>query len=119
MLAEIIEAETGQEALRRIERELRWLHVRIGSAIVVAPTPAAERVAFGATVRVVDEAGKESTYVIVGEDDICTPPRFSEELARVLPHADLVRVADAGHCAVFEQPDAVARVIRGFLSAQG
>jgi len=57
--------------------------------------------------------------VIVGEDDICTPPRFSEELARALRHADLVRIPDAGHCAVFEQPDAVARAIREFLSAQG
>jgi len=57
--------------------------------------------------------------VMVGKDDICTPPRFSEELARVLRHADLVRIPDAGHCAVFEQQDAVARAIREFVSAQG
>lgn len=57
--------------------------------------------------------------VVVGEDDICTPPRFSEELARALRHAELVRIPNAGHCAVFEQPDAVARAIRKFFSAQG
>ena len=57
--------------------------------------------------------------VMVGEDDICTPPRYSEELAAALPQADLVRIPNAGHCAVFEQPDAVARAIREFLEAQG
>jgi 3-oxoadipate enol-lactonase len=57
--------------------------------------------------------------VVVGEDDICTPPRFSEELARALPKADLVRIPKAGHCAVFEQPDTVARAIKEFLDAQG
>jgi pimeloyl-ACP methyl ester carboxylesterase len=57
--------------------------------------------------------------VVVGEDDICTPPRFSHELARALPKADLVRIPSAGHCAVFEQHDTVARAIREFFSAQG
>jgi pimeloyl-ACP methyl ester carboxylesterase len=56
--------------------------------------------------------------VIVGEDDICTPPRFADELHTALPDARLVRVPDAGHCAVFEQPDAVARAIGEFLDAQ-
>ena len=57
--------------------------------------------------------------VIVGEDDICTPPRYAEELARALSKAELVRIPNAGHCAVFEQPDAVARAVRAFLDAQG
>jgi pimeloyl-ACP methyl ester carboxylesterase len=57
--------------------------------------------------------------VLVGSDDICTPPRYGRELAGALPDARLVEVPDAGHCAVFEQPDAVARAIREFLDAQG
>jgi len=56
--------------------------------------------------------------VIVGDDDICTPPRFSDELCAALANARLVRIPDAGHCAVFEQPDLVARAIREFLDAQ-
>jgi 3-oxoadipate enol-lactonase len=57
--------------------------------------------------------------VMVGEDDICTPPRYARELAGVLPSAELVTIPNAGHCAVFEQPDVVARAIRGFLDRQG
>jgi pimeloyl-ACP methyl ester carboxylesterase len=56
--------------------------------------------------------------VIVGEDDICTPPRYADELVAALPNTRLVRIPDAGHCAVFEQPDAVARAIREFLDTQ-
>jgi pimeloyl-ACP methyl ester carboxylesterase len=64
-------------------------------------------------------AVRAPALVIVGEDDICTPPRYADELARALPHSELVRIPDAGHCAVFEQPEAVARAIRTFLDAQG
>jgi 3-oxoadipate enol-lactonase len=53
--------------------------------------------------------------VMVGEDDICTPPRFSEELARTMRHADLVRIPNAGHCAVFEQPHLISQAIRDHL----
>lgn len=49
--------------------------------------------------------------ILVGADDICTPPRYAEELAREIPGARLVTIADAGHCAVFEQPDAVRAAI--------
>jgi pimeloyl-ACP methyl ester carboxylesterase len=55
--------------------------------------------------------------VIVGEEDICTPVRYAEELRAALPDARLVRIPDAGHCAVFEKPAEVARAIREFLEA--
>jgi len=55
------------------------------------------------------------TLVLVGGDDICTPPRFSVELVEVLARARLVTVPAAGHAALFEQPDAVARAIEDFL----
>ena len=53
--------------------------------------------------------------VIVGEDDICTPPRYARELAGALRDAELVTIADAGHCAVFERPDQVAASIERFV----
>lgn len=53
--------------------------------------------------------------VIVGEDDICTPPRFARELCALLPNADLATIPDTGHGAYVEQPaifnEAVARFI--------
>lgn len=53
--------------------------------------------------------------VIVGLDDICTPPRYARALADLLPRARLVTIPRAGHCALFEQPDQVRAAIAGFL----
>jgi pimeloyl-ACP methyl ester carboxylesterase len=64
-------------------------------------------------------AVRAPALVIVGEDDICTPPRYADELHAALPGSRLVRIPNAGHCVVFEQPDVVARAIREFLDAQG
>lgn len=63
----VLEDEAAQQAAAR---EMRWLEARIASAIVVDPAgQPADRVAFGATVGVVDEHGVEATYRVVGEDE--------------------------------------------------
>ena len=54
--------------------------------------------------------------VIVGADDICTPPRYSAELCALLPDARLVTIENTAHCAVFEDPGAVAGAIEDFLA---
>lgn len=61
-----------------------------------------------------DRLGKirARTTVIVGDDDICTPPRFAEELHAAISGSVLVRIPHAGHCAVFEQPELVSEAIR-------
>jgi pimeloyl-ACP methyl ester carboxylesterase len=64
-------------------------------------------------------AVRAPALVIVGEDDVCTPPRYAVELSHALPRAQLVRIPAAGHCAVFERPDEVARAIGEFFAAQG
>jgi len=57
-------------ALQTIAREQRWIEARIASANVVDPAQQPHgRVAFGASVDVVDEHGTEATYRIVGEDE--------------------------------------------------
>jgi pimeloyl-ACP methyl ester carboxylesterase len=56
--------------------------------------------------------------VIVGEDDVCTPPRYAIELVHALPDARLVLVPDAGHCAIFEQADVVHAAVGTFLDAR-
>jgi pimeloyl-ACP methyl ester carboxylesterase len=55
--------------------------------------------------------------VLVGDDDICTPPRYAREMAGLLPRAHLLTVAAAGHCAVFERPGEVAAAVETFLRA--
>ncbi|HSX60787.1 MAG TPA: GreA/GreB family elongation factor, partial [Tahibacter sp.] len=75
-LAELRDAAKQPETLRddaalqTIAREQRWLEARIASANVVDPAHQPhDRVAFGASVEVVDEHGGEARYRIVGEDE--------------------------------------------------
>jgi transcription elongation factor GreB len=60
----------GKKRLREIDRRMRYLTKRLESAVVVDPAKqSGEKVFFGATVELEDEAGARSTYVIVGEDE--------------------------------------------------
>lgn len=61
----------GKKRLREIDRRMRFLRKRIEAAVVVDPTiDRGDRVYFGATVVVADERGTESTYQLVGEDEV-------------------------------------------------
>ncbi|MGO4700012.1 alpha/beta fold hydrolase [Dyella sp. 2RAB6] len=54
--------------------------------------------------------------LIVGEEDQPEVIELSECLAAGLPHARLVRVADAGHHVNIERPDVVLPLLRDFLA---
>src|SRR5512141_1044236 len=67
----------GKRRLREIDRRIRYLIRRLDLAEVVDPAAAREqgdedRVFFGATVTVTNEAGEERTVSIVGVDEIDT-----------------------------------------------
>lgn len=47
------------------------------------------------------------TLVLVGSDDVATPPARSREIADGIRGARLVEIADAAHLAALEQPEAV------------
>ena len=51
----------------------------------------------------------------VGQEDILTPLRYSHEIVEWARHGVLVKIDQAGHAAPIERPDAVARVVRGFI----
>jgi glutathione peroxidase len=57
------------------------------------------------------------TLVIVGSQDIATPPDRAEHLTRCIPGAQLVTISSAGHMSATEQPESVAATIRDFLKA--
>ena len=57
------------------------------------------------------------TMVMVGEADALTPPRLAEEMVRALPGAVYEMIADAGHMAPMEQPEAVNAAFRRWLTA--
>jgi 3-oxoadipate enol-lactonase len=53
--------------------------------------------------------------VIVGEEDVLTPPEESERLAREIQQASLVTIAGAGHLSNLERPDAFNASLGRFL----
>jgi len=53
--------------------------------------------------------------VLVGEDDAITPPSVAEHIARQIRGAELVRIAEAGHLANLEKPDAFNSAVIAFL----
>ena len=55
--------------------------------------------------------------VLCGRLDVLTPPALHEEMAALMPQAELVVVEDSGHMSPMEQPAAVTRAMRGWLAA--
>ena len=88
--------------LAALEREVRWLHDRIGRAIVIDPrNQPPGTVAFGAEVDVVDEGGESHTFRIVGEDE-ADPAQ-----GRITPFSPLGRAligGEVGSEAVWDRP---------------
>ena len=56
------------------------------------------------------------TLVLVGDEDVLTPPPESEAIAAAVPNASLVRIAGAGHLSNLERPQAFEASIDGFLA---
>lgn len=57
------------------------------------------------------------TLVIVGDEDVLTPPWYSEELARSIPQAQLQRIPRVGHVPTVEAPDQVNPLLLEFLQS--
>lgn len=58
------------------------------------------------------------TLVLVGEQDILKPRKYSEMIAREILGAELVVVPDAGHALCLEQPGLFNALVLGFLARQ-
>ncbi|HEV8321901.1 MAG TPA: alpha/beta fold hydrolase [Myxococcota bacterium] len=56
------------------------------------------------------------TLVVVGEEDVATPPAQSEAIARAVPGARLVRVAGSGHMVPVERPAEATQLLADFLA---
>jgi pimeloyl-ACP methyl ester carboxylesterase len=57
------------------------------------------------------------TLVLVGEEDVVTPPEVAREMAEAVEWASLVVVPGAGHLSTLEAPDVVNRALRAWLDA--
>jgi 3-oxoadipate enol-lactonase len=60
-------------------------------------------------------AVRAPTLVLVGSEDVLTPPALAEKLAAGIPGARLEKIAGAGHLSNLEQPDAFNTAVRSFL----
>lgn len=58
------------------------------------------------------------TLVLVGEQDVITPPEMAREMADRIEWASLVVVPDCGHLSTLEQPGAVNQALRAWLEAE-
>jgi 3-oxoadipate enol-lactonase len=59
------------------------------------------------------------TLVLVGENDILKPRKYSERIAREIPAADLLVAPGAGHAICLEKPALFNAILLGFLAAHG
>lgn len=59
------------------------------------------------------------TLVIVGADDVATPPHKAKLIAERIPGARLEQVPDCGHSSTLEQPETVTALLRDFLAQNG
>lgn len=57
--------------------------------------------------------------LIVGEEDVLTPPYAMKSIPTQIPHARFVQVSRAGHSVYFERPDEFNRIVSGFLRGLG
>ncbi len=90
-LASAGESFVGTPALARLARELRYLEARISSAISIdSVAQPADRVSFGALVRVEYEDGRTWLFQIVGEDEA------DPEQGKVSWVSPLARAAQSG-----------------------
>jgi transcription elongation factor GreB len=92
----------GKRKLREIDRRIRFLSKRLDSAVVVDNAGKDhDRVYFGATVTVADEAGAERTVSIVGVDEL-DPGRG--RVSWISPIATALLKASVGDVVVLRTP---------------
>lgn len=56
------------------------------------------------------------TLILVGDQDVATPPKVAERIRDGIPGSRLVLIPGAGHSSTLEEPEAVTAAIRGFLA---
>jgi pimeloyl-ACP methyl ester carboxylesterase len=71
------------------------------------------------TFNVMDRLGeiRVPTLVIVGANDVMTPPKYAGFLAKGIAGAALVTIDDAGHSPMIDKPFEVAAAIQPFLNS--
>jgi 3-oxoadipate enol-lactonase len=59
------------------------------------------------------------TLILVGDQDLVTPPELSSELLDLIPDARMQVIAGAGHLGNLEKPDEFNRIVGDFVRGIG
>jgi 3-oxoadipate enol-lactonase len=109
LLPRLVAPDTGDDVREELSRCARR---QPAQALIGALTALA-----GRPDRRADLAGIDvPTLVVVGRDDIVTPPPLARALADAIPGARLAEIPESGHLSALEQPAAVARHVDAFRS---
>jgi pimeloyl-ACP methyl ester carboxylesterase len=122
------------ERFRAVDSDLaRWVNARVafghevsGAALsamtkMQSPMDLETMASFLPTFTVHDRAGVLGplktipTLILVGEQDVLTPPSHSRIIAEALPEARFVEVPGAGHMVMMEAPDVVTAELRRLI----
>jgi transcription elongation GreA/GreB family factor len=91
-----------------VQRDLRFYEARVARAVLVDPADKArDRVHFGATVEVCDEAGEVAAYTIVGEDEA---EGGEGKISWTSPLAEALLNAEVGEEVVWRRPAGTKRL---------
>jgi pimeloyl-ACP methyl ester carboxylesterase len=68
-----------------------------------------------------DELGRICcpTLIIVGDQDVMTPPGGSVRMNRLIPGSKLIIFKDSGHISYVEQPEVFSKTVLNFLAEVG
>jgi pimeloyl-ACP methyl ester carboxylesterase len=104
----------------RTRREDPEVEARVRT-LIEANTAGAIHAAIGAMLERPDStaelrAVRVPTLVIVGEEDVLTPPAESERMRQLVRGARLARIPGAGHLSSLEQPEAFGGALARFLA---
>jgi 3-oxoadipate enol-lactonase len=112
MLPKLVSDATRRERPEVVEQ--------IRSMIEVAPTDSLQRALLGIAERPDCEPLLRDievpTLVLVGDADAITPPGEAQLMARGIRGSRMEKIADAGHVANLEQPEAFNRVLHDWLT---
>ena len=56
------------------------------------------------------------TLIVVGRDDVVTPPAQAERLHHAIPNSELVVLEHSGHLPYLEEPEAFFRIVRDWFA---
>lgn len=59
------------------------------------------------------------TLVVLGENDLLTPRKFSNILVEKIPNTEYIIIPECGHVTIFEQPETLKSALLGFILKNG